>query len=289
MNKKITSFNNGLYLVATPIGNLADISGRAIKILKESEIILCENPFHSLKLLKNYGINNKLISLHDYNEERLIKKLSKSLSESLISLISDAGTPLISDPGYKLVKHCIKNDIAVTSVPGPCSVISALQLSGTPLNQFTFNGFIPKKIKQAEDLFIKCVHNTSTQVFFSSSNRILSNIAILQKYFKKREIAVCRELTKVNEQVVRGSTENIIKKLTSKANKLKGEFVIVVEGNNQTYEEKLDDKTISAIIGISKKFSLTDTVKIVHKLTKLSKKSLYEKTLQITKKKNEKY
>ena len=138
---------NGLYIVSTPIGNLGDISSRAIKTLGESDIIICENPKHSLKLLSKLDIKKKLISLHDYNEENVVEKIKDHLVNKKLSLISDAGSPLISDPGYKLVRHCVLNNIYITIVPGASSITSALQLSSIPINEYKFLGFSPKTKK----------------------------------------------------------------------------------------------------------------------------------------------
>ena len=129
---------SNLHIIATPIGNLKDISERAIETLTQADIVICENPKHSLKLLNNLGIKKKLISLHDYNENIVIKKIEENLNEKLIALISDAGSPLISDPGYKLLQHCIKKNIKITTIPGPSAIIPALQLSGIPINEFFF-------------------------------------------------------------------------------------------------------------------------------------------------------
>ena len=139
---------NGLSIVATPIGNLDDITYRAVKILRECDIIICENPKHSLKLLNKLGIKKKLIALHDYNEHKIIEQIKVLLKNKNCVLISDAGSPLISDPGYNLVQYCIANNIRVTSVPGPSSIVSGLQLSGLPISEFAFFGFWHKTKKR---------------------------------------------------------------------------------------------------------------------------------------------
>ena len=144
---------NGLYIIATPIGNLSDLSQRAIFVLQEVDLIICENPKHSMKLLNKLGIKKKLISLHDYNEESVINKISKYQNNSKIALISDAGSPLISDPGYKLVKDFINKNILITSIPGPSSLIAGLQVSGLPLNKFAFYGFVSKNKKERKVFF----------------------------------------------------------------------------------------------------------------------------------------
>ena len=156
----------GLYIVATPIGNLGDISERAITTIKEGDLIICENPKHSLKLLNKLGIKKKLISLHDYNEKIVINKIAGDLINKKCVLISDAGSPLISDPGFKLIQYCIKNNINLTSIPGPSAIIPALQLSGVPLNNFSFLGFFPKAKKGMGNFIDIIKNNNSTSVFF---------------------------------------------------------------------------------------------------------------------------
>ena len=270
--------------MATPIGNLKDMSFRAIKILEKSEIILCENPKHSSKLLKEYGIKKKLISFHDHNEELLIKKISSKLGNSIVSLISDAGSPLISDPGFKLIRYCIKNNIYLTSIPGASSVVLALQLSGITLNSFKFHGFIPKKTKQASEMLNSAANNQGAQIFLSSSFRLIENLGLIKKHFINKNISVCKELTKLNEKIIRDNTNNILNALKLEKVKIKGEFVLVLEGNNTKEQRNINNEIIIAISEISKKFSLTDTVKIVHKLSGISKKSLYSEAVEKLKK-----
>ena len=139
---------NGLYIVATPIGNMGDISNRAIETLQNVDFIICENPNHSRKIMSKFGIKKKLVALHDHNEEKIIRNYIEKIKTKPVALISDAGSPLISDPGYKLVQHCIKENIFMTTIPGASSVISALQLSGLPVNEFAFVGFAPKNKKK---------------------------------------------------------------------------------------------------------------------------------------------
>ena len=157
---------NGLYIISTPIGNLEDITLRALSVLKNANIIVCENPKHSIKLLNKFGIKKKLFSLHDYDEANTIKKLEKHSNNSVIALISDAGSPLISDPGFKLVKHFINKKSYITSVPGPSSVIASLQLSGLENNNFLFYGFVPKRSNLIKTLIEKFITSEQTGVFF---------------------------------------------------------------------------------------------------------------------------
>ena len=198
---------NGLYITSTPIGNLGDLSFRAKEILNTVDLIICENPKHSLKLLNKLGIKKKLFSLHDYNEKKLIKRIEKYQNNSAIALISDAGSPLISDPGYNLVLNYIEKNIMITTVPGPSSIISALQLSGLPINKFKFFGFISKNKKSLDSLINEIEFLNTTSVLFVSGNRLIN---FLQQLFNKKiqkKISVCKEITKKNE----GSLEGVWK------------------------------------------------------------------------------
>ena len=284
MKKNEQIFNNGLYLVSTPIGNLQDLSLRALNILKKSDTILCENPKHSIKILNKYDIKKKMLSIHDYNENKIIHKISNELNKSIICLISDAGSPLISDPGFKLISYCIENNIYFTSVPGSSSIIPAIQLSGLSPNSFTFHGFIPKKIKKTKEYFNKIKNLEGSQIFFSSSHKLKENIEIMEKSFGNRQISICKELTKINEQIIRTNLKKALEHMENKKAKIKGEFIIVMEGNKNENVELVEENIIKSLIDISSKFSLTDTVKIVHKLTNISKKKLYDIAIKKIKK-----
>jgi len=285
MKTKQNPIKKGLYIVATPIGNLQDISFRAVNILKNSDLILCENPRHSLKLLNELKIKKKLISIHDYNESEIIRKISKDLKNCTISLISDAGSPMISDPGFKLIQHCIKEGIFMTSIPGASSIISSLQLSGIQNNIFSFFGFVPKKRNQALQLFESCKNNKGALIFFTSAYKLIENLKLISEVFNNRQIAICKELTKINEQVLRTNSEEILEIVKNKDFKIKGEFVIVLEGEYKK-SRNINKKVIESLDRIAVKFSLTESVKIVHKITELSKKELYEVALKKIKKKN---
>jgi len=274
---------NGLYIVSTPIGNLGDISSRAIKTLDESDMIICENPKHSLKLLSKLDIKKKLISLHDYNEESVIEKIKDYLDNKKLSLISDAGSPLISDPGYKLVRHCVSNNIYVTIIPGPSSVTSALQLSSIPINEYKFLGFVPKTKKSIKDFIDLLKNSTCTSVFFISTHKILLFLEMISIKLPDRKIAVCKELTKINEKVFVGTSVEVYNKFKESSKNSLGEFVIVVEEEN-TNKNSLSGLTPDIIKIINKllgKFSLTDTVEIVHRIGNIGKKEIYKKALDI--------
>ena len=274
----------GLHIVATPIGNLKDISERATLTLKEADMIICENPKHSLKLLNNLGIKKKLISLHDYNEIDVIKKISDKLFTKKIVLISDAGSPLISDPGFKLVNYCIKNNVYITSIPGPTALIPALQMSGLPINEFCFFGFFPKVKKDVSKFINNLEDNDKTTVFFVSSHKLNECLKIIQSHLGDRFVSIFKELTKLNEKVFRGYGNEIFKKIAIESKDSKGEFVVVLEGkkvkkSNNFNLENLDNE----IIKLLKKFSLTDVVQIVHKLTGIKKNIVYKWVLELKK------
>ena len=281
---KVKNKNLGIYLIATPIGNLDDISKRAIDVLKNCNLIICENPKHSLKLLNKFGIKKKLISLHDYNENSIIRLISNKLEKNSIALISDAGSPLISDPGFKFIQHCINNKISITSIPGPTSIIPALQLSGIPINEFYFAGFFPKSTKNMNE-FIKSINEIGkTIVFFVSTHKIKKCLEMLENDKRDRLISVSKELTKINEKTYRGPISKIIYEISEQKENFKGEFVVVVEGKPIKNREVNDLANYNdKIMMLLEKFSLTEVVEIVHKLTLISKNKVYKWVLNLKK------
>ena len=222
-----------------------------------------------------------MLSLHDYNEKILIKRIEKYQSNSAIALISDAGSPLISDPGYNLVLNYIEKKIMITTVPGPSSIISALQLSGLPINKFKFFGFIPKNKKSLDSIINEIEFLNIASVLFVSGNRLIN---FLQQLFNKKiqkKISVCKEITKKNERVFRGSLTNIIISLSDEKKNTKGEFVVIIEGKENKAKKRLSHETEIQINKLLIKFSLTEVVEIVHKLTSISKKEIYKTTLSL--------
>ena len=245
------------------------------------DVIICENPIHSLKLLNKLGIKKKLISLHDYNEKIVIKRIEKYQNNSSIALISDAGSPLISDPGYNLVLDYIQKEIMITTIPGPSSIISALQLSGIPVNNFKFYGFVSKN-KGSVNLLIKEIKNSeTTSVLFISGNKLLEFVKLLIKDEMEKKISICKELTKKNERVFRGSANDILISLLLDNKSTKGEFVVIIEGSNKKDKKTLLPEVEIQIRRLLKKYSLTEVVEIVHKLTSISKKEIYKTALLI--------
>ncbi len=266
-------------LVATPIGNLNDITLRAIEQLKAADIIAAEDTRHSGKLLKAYDIKTPMISLHKFNEAQKCESIISMLLEGKnVALISDAGTPGICDPGEAIVKACIDNDIKVSIIPGANAAISALAISGISSSSFTFYGFIPKKIKEKEELFTSISENIQTSIFYESPFRIKNTLEIIFKILPERNIALIRELTKLHEEVLRGNAEKLLNNFSDK--EPKGEFVIVMQGNDtQTKKDNTIDlseakKLVEQYIKNGDK--KTSAIKKVCLQTGISRKELYD-------------
>ncbi|WP_118193242.1 16S rRNA (cytidine(1402)-2'-O)-methyltransferase [Albibacterium indicum] len=219
-----------LYLVPTPIGNLEDITHRAIRILKEVDIILAEDTRTSAPLLKHFGIEKRVLSHHQHNEHKAVAEIIKFLKEGQdVALISDAGTPAISDPGYLLVREAIKNNVEVICLPGPTAFVPALVNSGLPNDRFVFEGFLP--IKKGRQTRLKALINEErTLIFYESPHRIVKTLNDLAEYFGgERPASVSREISKLYEETVRGSIEELLHHFQS--TNIKGEFVICVQGS----------------------------------------------------------
>ena len=217
-----------LYIIPTPIGNLEDITLRAIRLLKESDIVLAEDTRVTRKLFNHYDINTKMSSYHVFNEHQKIQKIIATINQGLkVSLVSDAGTPSISDPGFLLIRECIKNSINVICLPGATACISALVQSGLPSDKFNFEGFIPAK-KGRKKVLADIANRNSTTIIYESPHRILKTLQELKEIINNRNIVVLKELTKMHESVFRGDISDVINAV-SKA-KIKGEFVIILDG-----------------------------------------------------------
>lgn len=263
-----------LYLVATPLGNLSDISLRAIEVLKNSDYILCEDTRYSLRLLTHYEIKKPLRSYHQFNEAKIEEKIIEDLKHGkFIALISDGGTPGISDPGMRLIKRCQKEKIPYTSIPGPCSPILALTLSGFASTRFQFIGFLPKKVSQLKSLFIELLQFPGTSVCFESPKRVLTTLNILSPLAKGHQIALTRELTKIHEECLKGSVEEILEHFENK--QVKGELILLIEGKKKCLTSSLSFK--DQVEQLQKDYGLTtkEAIKLTSELFGISKKEIY--------------
>ena len=269
----------GLYIVSTPIGNLLDISQRAIETLRKSDFILCEDTRVSKILLKKFDIKSNLISYHKFNEKKNLNKIIKLLkSGSLISLISDAGTPSISDPGCVLINECLKNDINVSPVPGPSAVSSAISVSGFS-DKFYFYGFLPEKNKLLNSDLLTLSKLNCSIVFFISSKKFNKTIPILKKYFNGRKILICKEMTKFYEEFFREEIDNL-KRFESG---LKGELTIVISEMKilKNVSQKLSESDKDLIRKTINKLSVKEIVNLITKNNEISKKEIYNYCLEL--------
>ena len=274
--------SNHLYIVSTPIGNLEDITIRALEVLKKSDIILCEDTRRSSKLLGHYKIKKKIISYHKFNEKKMTSNIIKYINEGkILSLISDAGTPLLSDPGRLLVNACLERDINVTPIPGASSITTALSVSGFS-DQFLFYGFLPKKEKELEKVLTHLSANNYVQVFFAPSRKINFYIKNFKKYFVGRKILIAKELTKIHESFTRMD----IDQLKNFKEPIKGEFTIVISENNNKTKKIDEEKIVNKIKKYLKKYSLKDTVSLILETERINKKKIYQLCLKIKNEKN---
>ncbi|MDF7670048.1 16S rRNA (cytidine(1402)-2'-O)-methyltransferase [Orbaceae bacterium ESL0721] len=266
-----------LYIVATPIGNLDDITLRAIETLKQVDLIAAEDTRHSGLLLQHLGIKAKLFALHDHNEqERSALLVEKLLAGESIALISDAGTPLINDPGYHLVKMCRENGIQVVPIPGACAAITALSASGLPSDRFSYEGFLPAKSGARREKLTELAHEPRTLIFYESTHRLLDSINDMQLIFgSEREIVLAKELTKTWETIVSFTIAQLIEWLNEDKNRLKGEFVLIVAGERAKKSEISLD-AIKTLQILQKELPLKKAAAITADIYGLKKNQLYQ-------------
>ena len=223
-----------LYLVATPIGNLEDITLRALRILKEVDLIAAEDTRNTLKLLNHFDISKPLVSYHRHNEEIKVDNLIEKLKNGEnIAVVSDAGTPAISDPGEIIVKEAIKNNISVVPIPGACALINALIASGLDTKEFTFFGFLPLNKKLRKEKLTELKSETKTSIIYEAPHKLKNTLQDLEQFIENRKIVLARELTKIHEEFIRGTVGEII----NKSDELRGEMIIVVEGAKKQDEQ----------------------------------------------------
>ncbi len=213
-----------LAIVPTPIGNLEDVTLRALRYLREADAIACEDTRRTGKLLAHHGIKNKLVSYHEHNEERLSSELAERAASERDALVTDAGTPLVSDPGYRLVRACIERDVTVEALPGPSALTTALAVSGMPADEVVFSGFPPRKGKEREAMIERVAREEATFVLFESPNRLARTLGEVPG---ELPVAVCRELTKLHEEVFRGTAQQAAEHFSAK---VKGEVVLLIRG-----------------------------------------------------------
>ncbi|SVB31559.1 uncharacterized protein METZ01_LOCUS184413 [marine metagenome] len=268
-----------LYIVATPIGNLNDISHRALEILSMVDICAAEDTRKSNILFRSYEIKTRLVSYHKYSEhEKLDYFISKLKSGKDVALISDAGTPLISDPGYLLVKKARKLSIKVIPIPGSSSLTAAISVSGLPINRFTFYGFLPRRIKAKRELIEFMANDTNTSIIFESAKRIEPFLQSLMEVCPEKEVFIAREMTKKYESYYSGKTYKVLEKISSE---LKGEFVIVIKGSLDKEKSSLMNKDERRILKILlENMKKKDALLLASKIFGINKNSIYKDILR---------
>ncbi len=271
-----------LYLVATPIGNLEDITFRAVRTLKEVNLIACEDTRHTRTLLDRYGIRTALLSYHEHNEHRRAPELVRRLADGeSVALVSDAGTPVLSDPGYAVLKLAIQHRIPVVPIPGPSAITAALAVSGLPPDHFLFCGFLPRRAAERRRILTELAPLPWTLIVFEAPHRVGSALADIYAVLGNRRLAVVRELTKRFEEVIRGSADDVITQVRDAP--LRGELTIVIEGagQNQVTATPLPDVTTHLKQLLAEGNSAKDAAKVVAATHRLPKRTVYQLALDV--------
>ena len=277
--KRTQNFVNNkptLYLIATPIGNLSEFTPRAIEILKEADYVGCEDTRNSKILFDHFGISTTLISCHEHNENEASEQLiSYLLNGKNLCYVSDAGYPGISDPGSRLVKKALDNDINVSVVNGSSAFLTALVASGLETDHFYFHGFLASKESQRENELKEMINRKETLIFYESPHRIMKTLVSMQKIFGNRKICLCRELTKKFEEYIRGTLDELV---TLDENTLKGEMVVIVEGNKDEISSFVSDEEIMAYVNSLTEVGLStkDAIKNASSTLKVNKNYIYK-------------
>lgn len=269
---------NGIYLVATPIGNTGDITLRGLEVLKSAAMIACEDTRVAKKLFSLLGLSTAgklFVVMHDHNENETAQKIIDAAQQAVVAYISDAGSPLISDPGYKLARKCREQGIYFTTIPGACAVICGLQLSGLPTNTFMFAGFIPNKDKARLETLAKYKDIDTTLVFYETANRLLKTLTAAEKVFGGREIAVAREISKIYEECQSGTASRLIEHYS--ANPPKGEIVLMVAPPTEKEEIDYRDDLKAEL----QNNSLKSAVKTIVERYNLNKNDVYQTALEL--------
>ena len=272
-----------LFIVATPIGNLDDITFRAVEVLKSVDIVFAEDTRHSKKLLQHLDISKPIRAFHDHNEREKTKAIIGEIhSGKSIALISDAGTPLISDPGYFLVAQAKKECLRVVPIPGPSALITALSASGLASDRFTFLGFLPSKKTARVKLLKSLINRTETSIFYESPKRILATLTDMHRIFgDNREVCLAKELTKVFETIQTDSIPNLIKYLTTDQNNQKGEFVILISANDKIDIAEAEAQLDSLLPILCAEMGASKAAKLAAKITGIDKNQCYKKAIDL--------
>jgi 16S rRNA (cytidine1402-2'-O)-methyltransferase len=270
----------GLHVTATPIGNLGDVTLRALATLAAADVILCEDTRITSRLLERYGIRRPMKPYHEHNAEKVRPAIIAALQAgAAYALVSDAGVPLVSDPGYRLVKSCVENDIAVTALPGASAVLTALALSGLPTDCFTFIGFLPQRQKARHDLLMQFKAIPSTLIAFESPHRIVDALSDISMALGDRRVAVARELTKLHEEVLRGTAEEVRHILASR-DSVKGEICLVIAPPEESAEQANDDDIENAITVALSENQASKAAALVAKTLGMPKEDIYARILK---------
>jgi len=271
-----------LYVVGTPIGNLGDISARALEVLQSVDLIAAEDTRHTRGLLQHFGINKPMLAVHDHNENSQVPQLvSRLLDGERVALVSDAGTPLISDPGFPLVRACREAGVAVVAIPGPSALIAALSVAGLPTDRFRFEGFLPRKRAARRELLSGMVEETATLVFYEASHRVLETLQDMQHVFGGGRFAVlARELTKLHETVLSGGLGELSKLVSGDSNQRKGEFVLMLAGAPAREVESSAelDRYLEILLG---ELPLKQAAGIAAQLLGVKKNAVYQRALAL--------
>lgn len=271
-----------LYVVATPIGNLEDMTPRALRILESVALIAAEDTRHSGRLLSHFNIKTPMIAVHDHNERQQQQKIIEKLQQGLdIALISDAGTPLISDPGFVLVREVRAAGFQVAPVPGCCALVAALCAAGVPSDRFAFEGFPPAKSQQRLNYYTARASETRTLMFYESPHRIIDSLKdIVSAFGPERSIVLARELTKTFETFLGGTAEEVLARVEADPNQRKGEFVLMVEGAPEQDDTLLDPRSSEVLDILLEELSVKQASALAAKITGVKKKVLYQAALE---------
>jgi 16S rRNA (cytidine1402-2'-O)-methyltransferase len=276
--------NHGLYVVATPIGNLQDMTARAIQVLKEVDVIAAEDTRHSSKLLQHFNIHTPLVSYHDHNEKEATDMMMSYLSNGKsVALISDAGTPLISDPGFYLVKHVRQAGYRVIPIPGATALIAALSVAGLPTNRFVFEGFLPAKTQGRQEKIKQFIHETGTAICYESPHRIIDSLKDMQVILgDMRYVVLARELTKTYETIYGAPLGELLAWIQADSNRQRGEFVVLIHPAEVESKQDVNEPAKKILVLLLEELSVKKAVNLAVKITGVNKNTLYDYALKVT-------